>query len=93
MNLKPSKTNLVVTLTPEELLDTDAYLLMEKELFRANKIKNIIAQSIWGRLLDKMPEKTKRHDLFAISVIWLSEKNEFEVTFWNEEPTKDTVLA
>lgn len=91
MKLKPGD-QITVEFTPDELLDADAYLLLDKELFKAQKVSNIIAQSIWGRLLEKMPEKAKRHDLLAISVNWIPSENLFSVTFWNSTPPKDAVI-
>ena len=91
MKLKPGD-QLTVELTPEELLSADAFLLLDKELFKAQKISNVIAQSIWGRLIEKMPEKANRHVLSAVSVNWIASKNLFSVTFWNSDPPEDAVL-
>ena len=74
MDLKPGP-QLRIEATPEELLNADAYLLLNKELYKDKKLKNVIAQSIWGRLKEKMPDRTNGYNLLAISVIWLEEKN------------------
>ena len=92
MDLKPGP-QLRIEATPEELLNADAYLLLNKELYKDKKLKNVIAQSIWGRLKEKMPDRTNGYNLLAISVIWLEEKNVFEITFWNDTPTKEVTLG
>ena len=91
MKLKPGP-QITVELTPDELLDADAYLLLDKELYKAQKVSNVVAQSIWGRLLEKMPKKANRHSLVAVSVKWIASENLFSVTFWNSEPPKDAIL-
>ena len=49
-------------------------------------MQNFIAQAVWGRLRDKLPDRIEGYDTEAITVAYDPEEEVYEIVFWDELP-------
>lgn len=86
MNAKSNENGLVVTMKPEELVGTDAYVFISRDaefkLEKFSTLDRLIAQSIYSRLYIKKPELLHDFKIEQIEFEWNGE--EFVMTFKKE---------